>query len=493
MLITRDDIQRIDDADSLMHFLEEKLNLPIPEESTLEQIALPLPLPFLGLDEPIVRQIIDCRDLSGNPKNALRKRRPFLIRFRSKQIYPEILRDVATSLNQKYADPADLFFICVAENFQPFAFAYFNDSAARDWHTAALTVFAWTQENTYIHTSSEHELSADFFVHEPPTKPDNIPEDDIEPEREEGSSENNVVPIKPEDDSEGDHSGKRDDMSPNYRVKRTSSENLLVKLEDTGTRLGEHWNIHEGISTGCDTAFLIDELKRQQLIGENVQSDMLIKSQLRPSQKWKGTSTPLICIPSSEDIPWNWSARESGSEAEGVFADNYPAIRKHLKGYSNLLDKPKFKGKFYWEWPSSKLYTYLERPKIVCPYTGNSMRACYDQSGAVVLKPAFFIPTESLSLLAILNSKLFDWHTKARYQEKSKGPIEFKQSNMASFPVAVETIEHKANLSDLVQQILDDPDNLEIFDIEWEIDALVYDLYELTTAEIALIEKGNNP
>ena len=120
------------------------------------------------------------------------------------------------------------------------------------------------------------------------------------------------------------------------------------------------------------------------------------------------------------------------------------------------------------------------------------MRACYDQSGAVVLKPAFFIPTESLSLLAILNSKLFDWHTKARYQEKSKGPIEFKQSNMASFPVAVETIEHKANLSDLVQQILDDPDNLEIFDIEWEIDALVYDLYELTTAEIALIEKGNN-
>ena len=63
---------------------------------------------------------------------------------------------------------------------------------------------------------------------------------------------------------------------------------------------------------------------------------------------------------------------------------------------------------------------------------------------------------------------------------------------MASFPVAVETIEHKANLSDLVQQILDDPDNLEIFDIEWEIDALVYDLYELTTAEIALIEKGYN-
>ena len=121
------------------------------------------------------------------------------------------------------------------------------------------------------------------------------------------------------------------------------------------------------------------------------------------------------------------------------------------------------------------------------------MKACYDRSGFLVLGPAFFIPTEDFFLLGILNSKLFDWYAKARYQEKLKGPIEFKQSNMASFPVAAETIEHKANLSDLVQQILDDPDNLEIFDIEWEIDQLVYDLYELTTAEIALIEKGNNP
>ena len=492
MLITLEDTQRIGDEETLMHFLKEKLNLPIPEKAILAQIALPLPLLFLGLDNAVTEQIVDCQDFSGLPQDALGERRPFLIRFRYESNYLKIIREVAESLHQKITNPAALFFICAAENFQPFAFAYFNDSAPGDWHTAVLTVLAWTQSNTHIHTSSEHELSADFFVHESPTKPDNTSKDDIEFEREEGSSENNVVPIKPEDDSEDELPGKRDDMSPNYRVKRTSSEDLLVKLEDTGTRLGKHWNIHEGISTGCDTAFLIDELKRQQLIDENVQSDMLIKSQLRPSQKWEGTSTPLIYIPSSEDIPWNWSACKSGAEAEGVFADNYPAIRKHLKGYAKLLVKPKFKGKFYWEWPPSKLYAYLERPKIVYPYTGSSMKACYNRSGFLVLGPAFFIPTEDFFLLGILNSKLFDWYAKARYQEKLKGPIEFKQSNMASFPVAAETIEHKANLSDLVQQILDDPDNLEIFDIEWEIDQLVYELYELTTAEIDLIEKGNN-
>ena len=45
MLITRDDIQRIGDEDTLIHFLEEKLKLPIPEKASLAQIALPLPFP----------------------------------------------------------------------------------------------------------------------------------------------------------------------------------------------------------------------------------------------------------------------------------------------------------------------------------------------------------------------------------------------------------------------------------------------------------------
>ena len=120
------------------------------------------------------------------------------------------------------------------------------------------------------------------------------------------------------------------------------------------------------------------------------------------------------------------------------------------------------------------------------------MKACYDRSGSLVLGPAFFIPTEDFFLLGILNSKLFDWHAKTKYQEKSRGPIEFKQSGIASFPVAAETIAQKADLSDLVQQILNDPDSLEVFDIEQEIDQLIYELYELTETEIALIEEESN-
>ena len=46
MLITRDDLQHIGDEETLMHFLQEKLNLPIQEGATLAQIAVPLPTRF---------------------------------------------------------------------------------------------------------------------------------------------------------------------------------------------------------------------------------------------------------------------------------------------------------------------------------------------------------------------------------------------------------------------------------------------------------------
>ena len=65
--------------------------------------------------------------------------------------------------------------------------------------------------------------------------------------------------------------------------------------------------------------------------------------------------------------------------------------------------------------------------------------------------------------------------------------------DMKKFPIADRPDEQKAELSNLVQQILDAPDSLEVPNIEREIDQLVYKLYELTPAEIALIEEESNP
>ena len=60
-------------------------------------------------------------------------------------------------------------------------------------------------------------------------------------------------------------------------------------------------------------------------------------------------------------------------------------------------------------------------------------------------------------------------------------------------PIARWTEAQNAERSDLVQQILDAPNSPTVPTLEEEINMLVDNLYDLTSAEIALIEKGDNP
>lgn len=444
MLITRDDIQHIGDEATLLHFLEEKLNLPIPEGLTLEDITIKFANFALGLSGAVANQVLDCQELSvspGEPSGII------LIRFDSESGYAETLRAIAESLDRPGRNPASLRFICMNEYCQPFAFAYFNSSQSKDWQSAVLNIRAWTQENTNIHTGSEHELPADFFLNKPTSRP--------------------IVPISPNE--------------------------LLNKLINTGTPLSQHGDIHSGILTGCNEAFVIDEFKCPQLIIEDSSSSELIKPLLMPDQKWKMESTKkyLIWIPSSKDRHWPWSQAKNEIEAKRIFENSYPAINAHLASYESRLKQRRHQGKFYWEFTPSKHYSMPKQSKIVYSDRGTSIQATYDTTEAFPLFSTRFIPTEDLSLLAILNSSLLDWYVQMSKTSESNNNSNFNNKFMRNTPIAARTQVQKGDLSQLVQQILDDPDSPKVSDIEKEIDTLVYNLYDLTAAEIALIEKGN--
>lgn len=479
--ITRDDIQRIGGEEALLHFLAEKLNLPIPVGTTLAQIALPLPLAFLGLDKPIAEQIIDCHDFSGFPKNALGTRRPFLIRFRSEQNYSEILREVAKILYEKNTDPADILFICANEYFQPFSLAYFNDSNTEDWDVEVLNVFIWTQGNTRVNYGSEHVLPAIFFPREPSRQPDNLSQDNIE-------DEETIISDELEDDIDASSSEDQNRTVPRFMVKQTSSKNLLAKLRNTGAPLSEYGNIYSGILTGHDDAFVIDELKKEQLIDQDIFSGELIKPILVPEKRWKARLTYLIWIPSSQNRSWPWSGARNEPEAKRIFDKTFPAISAHLSLYENQLKCRSHQGEFYWEFTRSSLYSMPKRPKIVYPHNGRYLRASYDTSEALPLSPEYFIPTEDLSLLAILNSTLFSWYVQAYRASESdvRNRVSFRKGFMYNVPIAERTEAQKKNLAQLVQQMLAAPISLETH-YKKEVDPLVYELYGLTDAEIALI------
>ena len=480
--ITRDDIQSIGDEETLLHFLREKLNLPIPEGATLAQIALPLPLHFLGLDDAIAQQIIDCQDFSGLPKNALGARRPFLIRFKREQNYAEILRRVAESLSEKNINPADLLFICADAYVHPFAFAYFNDSDPKNWEAEVLNVFIWAWGNMCINTGLEHTLPASFFPCEPSTQPDNLSQDNIE-------DEETLIPDEPEDDIEASSSEDQNRTDPRFIVKHTSSESLFAKVQNTGAPLRQYSDIHGGIFTGCNDVFVIDESKREQLISEDINGRELIKPVLVPKRKWETRLTYFIWIPSSADRTWPWSDAEYEPEAKQIFEKSFPAISAHLSPYENQLKRRGRQGKFYWELSKNKLSSIPKCPKIVYSHSGPHLRASYDTSEALPVFPGCFIPTGDLSLLAILNSTLFSWYAQTyRVSEpEARNKVDFRRGFMENVPIAGPTEAQKENLSQFVQQILAAPRSLAVPDFEKEIDALVYELYELSDTEIALI------
>ena len=447
MRITRDDIQSIGDAESLMQFLRNKLGLPIEVDETLEDTGPRFRPRHLGLTRPVADQFLDCRKLQIFPGDNSENPEPwvlFLVRFNTDQGYESVLRDICPALEQNAGGSVPFRFICTDAHLQPFAFAYFSDSAGGDWQNAELTILSWPHENTTIRVSYEHELPP-VFVFE-------------------------------------------------VRDQPITREDLLTTLGDVGTPLRDHASLSSGVHTGLRGAFIIEDAATyERLLDEHPSSADIIKPMVDvPSRKkWRTESKHFICIPSSKNRRWPWSSALNEVEAEQIFADAYPAIHDYLNRYRDDLKKRTQQGEFFWEFPSSRRYALLENPKIVYPYSrGNSMRACYEESGALVLTPSYFIPTEDLSLLAILNSKLFNWWARFKCLAPSGNRLEFKRGIMEVFPVAKRTEAQKSALARYVQLILDEPDSREVPAHEEEIDALVYNLYRLTPAEIALIE-GN--
>ena len=292
------------------------------------------------------------------------------------------------------------------------------------------------------------------------------------------------------------------DFSPDgWVLTSPETHNLLNKLQQVGTPLGEYvnGNFYRGLTTGCNDAFVISKSVRQRLIAEDASVKKLIKSSLRgrtlKDGKWKLSLVDeyMIVIESSTNKEWPWSEATNDSEAEQIFANTYPVIYQHLVGYRDKLITRDDQGRFYWELRSCAYYAEFEKPKIIYPHFAKSLYVYYDPAKVYGVNTIYFIPTDDISILAILGSKLFDWYARWKFQTLQDpwagGSLLFKKVSMEEVPIADRTAAQKAELSRLVEQILADPQSDGVRDIEQEIDELVYQLYGLTDAEIELIKQ----
>jgi len=260
---------------------------------------------------------------------------------------------------------------------------------------------------------------------------------------------------------------------------------LLRKIQANQLTLGHYFNgkIFAGIKTGYDDAFVINEDQKRDLIRKTHCADKIIKPWLRGKdvRKWHADFKNLYIIYTAADT-------DLVSKDQNILEYLY---RNRDKLEARATDQ-----KWYeMQQPQIRFTKLFDQPKMIYPDCAKEMRAMYDDTGAYGTMAMYFTPYDPV-IMGILNSKLFDWYSRmtfASFGDPWKGGrIIFKTLYMTKFPLP-DFVPYLTNeISHKVENILSIMDKSEKLRLENEINSLVYQLYELTPKEIAIIEGTNN-
>jgi fido (protein-threonine AMPylation protein) len=300
-------------------------------------------------------------------------------------------------------------------------------------------------------------------------------------------------------------------LAPESWSLQTDKEaDVFQKIMKIGKPLGDYVKrrFYRGVTTGFNEAFVIDSKTKKLLISQDKNNDDLIK--------------PLL---GGQDIR-RYHAQDSGLwlifTRRGVKIKKYPTILNFLMQWKDALtpkrtskDKIGRKpGRYEWYEIQDDVayFTIFEQPKIIFPDICKGPRFFLDRTGKYLTNTGYALGVFDPYLLGILNSRLFwfaishisipfgvragEFRYRLIYQYMEKVPIK-------KLDTGNELDQAKGKrLRELVEQMLvlhekrpfasapHDQIRLQrqIKTTDREIDRVVYDLYELTDEEIAIVE-----
>ena len=256
---------------------------------------------------------------------------------------------------------------------------------------------------------------------------------------------------------------------------------LVAKLRSAGRPLAEvvKGQFYRGIVTGLNQAFVIDEATRQRLVDEDPHSAEIIKPWLRGRdvKRWRVEWEHLYVI----------------FTYHGIDIQRYPAVLRHLQPFRERLEARATSANHAWyelQQPQMGMYPEFEKPKIVYPEFAARPTFAYDASAAYyVANKLYVIPTEDLSLLAILNSAVVAFLLPHMCSLIRGGYIEFRATHLGQVPIPEAPPLKRQVIEGLVQRLLDlRGEGSEAARLEQELNERVYRLFGLTEEEVRLIE-----
>ncbi len=283
---------------------------------------------------------------------------------------------------------------------------------------------------------------------------------------------------------------------------------LRDKMESVGTPLKD-WDIqiNYGIKTGANEAFIIPTEKREEILNA-----------CKTQEERKRTETLIKPILRGKDIKrysYEWAGEWVINTHNGytsnlkfkippIDIEKYPALKSHLDSHWDTIATRSDQGDTPYHLRNCAYLEDFEKEKIVYGEIVQEPRFYLDNGecelGYFYAEATSFILTgEHLRyLLGMLHSKLITFAFKTFYAGGGLGEsgYRYKKAFIERLPIPKITPQNQKlahKITDCAKQILEakekDP-KANTQKLEKEIDALVYQLYNLTDEEIKIIEEG---
>ncbi|GAA7024424.1 class I SAM-dependent DNA methyltransferase [Helicobacter pylori] len=283
---------------------------------------------------------------------------------------------------------------------------------------------------------------------------------------------------------------------------------LRDKMESVGTPLKD-WDIsiNYGIKTGANEAFIIPTEKREEILNacktqeERKRTEALIKPILRGkdikrySYEWAGEWVINTHNGYTSNLKF---------KIPPVDIEKYPSLKNHLDSHWDTIATRSDQGDTPYHLRNCEYLEDFEKEKIVYGEIVQEPRFYLDNGecelGYFYAEATSFILTgEHLRyLLGMLHSKLITFAFKTFYAGGGLGEsgYRYKKAFIERLPIPKITPQNQElahKITDCAEAILEakekDP-KANTQELEKEIDALVYQLYNLTDEEIKIIEEG---
>lgn len=304
----------------------------------------------------------------------------------------------------------------------------------------------------------------------------------------------------------------------NFTFLDKSKFELKNKIEKVAKPLKD-WdvNIYRGILTGLNEAFIIDSDTRDKILNncvgeEREQTQKLIRPILRGRDvkrydyEWAGL--------------WLINIHNGYDTKPRINIDNFPKLKLYLDKFEPKLSNRSDKGATPYNLRNCAYLEEFEKEKILCARMVQSPKFAYDINNNIPDNTAYCITGENLKfLLAFLNStagyKIFNFFYAGGGLE---GEIKINRLEILPIPQITPQNENLSNeIINLVDEILKANEKIKLYEkhmptltldeklevkeninalndkikaSDEKIDKLVFELYELTGYEIALITGG---